>query len=54
MSNARPGDDSDTREELGITFRPAAEAIADGARWLYETGQIGARQARACVATLPS
>jgi dihydroflavonol-4-reductase len=40
-----PGDDSATREELGVTFRPAREAIADTVRWLYEAGHISARQA---------
>jgi dihydroflavonol-4-reductase len=43
--NARPGDDSGTRDELGVTFRPPAEAIADTVRWLYEAGHISARQA---------
>lgn len=43
--NGRPGDDSLTREELGVTFRPPAEAIGDTVRWLYEAGHIGARQA---------
>jgi dihydroflavonol-4-reductase len=43
--NAVPGDDSATREELGVTFRPAEEAIADTVRWLRETGGLSARQA---------
>jgi nucleoside-diphosphate-sugar epimerase len=45
MINSRPGDDSRTREELGVTFRPPSEAIADTVRWLHETGHISARQA---------
>jgi dihydroflavonol-4-reductase len=40
-----PADDSASREELGVTFRPGAEAIADTVRWLYEAGKISARQA---------
>jgi nucleoside-diphosphate-sugar epimerase len=43
--NAQPGDDSGTRDELGVTFRPPAEAIAATVRWLYEAGHISARQA---------
>ena len=43
--NGRPGDDSVTREELSVTFRPPAEAIGDTVRWLYEAGHISARQA---------
>jgi nucleoside-diphosphate-sugar epimerase len=43
--NAQPGDDSATRDQLGVTFRPAAEAIADTVRWLYQAGHISARQA---------
>ena len=45
MINGRPGDDSSTREELGVTFRPPSEAIGDTVRWLYEAGHISARQA---------
>ena len=45
MINARPGDDSGTREELGVTFRPPAEAIGDTVHWLYQAGHISARQA---------
>ena len=44
-SHAVPGDDRATREELGATFRPAPEAIADTVRWLYDGGHISARQA---------
>jgi hypothetical protein len=31
-------------EELGVTFRPPAQAIGDTVRWLYEAGHIIARQ----------
>jgi nucleoside-diphosphate-sugar epimerase len=44
-SHAVPGDDHATREELGVAFRPAPEAIADTVRWLYDAGHISARQA---------
>jgi UDP-glucose 4-epimerase len=43
--NGRPGDDSITREELGVTFRPPAESVGDTVRWLNEAGHISARQA---------
>jgi hypothetical protein len=43
--NARPGDDSAAREQLGVTFRPAVETIGDTVRWLYAAGHISARQA---------
>jgi nucleoside-diphosphate-sugar epimerase len=44
-SHTVPGDDRATRDELGVTFRPPPEAIADTVRWLYEAGHISARQA---------
>jgi dihydroflavonol-4-reductase len=44
-SHTVPGDDRATRAELGVTFRPAPQAIADTVRWLYEAGHISARQA---------
>jgi dihydroflavonol-4-reductase len=43
--NAVSGDDTATREELGVSFRPASEAIADTVRWLHEAGHITARRA---------
>jgi dihydroflavonol-4-reductase len=43
--NGRPGDDSVTRQELGVAFRPPAEAIGDTVRWLYKAGHLSARQA---------
>jgi dihydroflavonol-4-reductase len=43
--NAVPGDDSATREDLGVTFRPAEESIADTVRWMRAAGHISARQA---------
>jgi dihydroflavonol-4-reductase len=43
--NASPGDVTATRDELGVTFRPGAEAIADTVRWLHDAGHISARQA---------
>jgi nucleoside-diphosphate-sugar epimerase len=45
LINGRPGDDSGTTDELGVTFRPPAEAIHATVRWLYEAGHISARQA---------
>jgi dihydroflavonol-4-reductase len=45
ITNGRPGDDSRTREELGVTFRSPAEAIGDTVRWLYGAGHISVRQA---------
>ena len=44
-SHAVAGDDRVTREELGVAFRAAPEAIADTVRWLHEAGHISARQA---------
>jgi nucleoside-diphosphate-sugar epimerase len=44
-ANAVPGDDTATREDLGVTFRTADEAIADTVRWLRDAGKISARQA---------
>ena len=43
--NGRPGDDLLTRQELGVTFRPPADAIADTLRWLHDAGHLSARQA---------
>ena len=43
--NGRPGDDLVTRRELGVRFRPPADAIADTLRWLHEAGHLSARQA---------
>jgi nucleoside-diphosphate-sugar epimerase len=43
--HAVPGDDTVTRKELGVTFRPPEEAIADTVRWLRDAGHISARQA---------
>jgi dihydroflavonol-4-reductase len=45
LVNGLPGDDSGTRQELGVTFRAPEESIADTVRWLYETGRIGRRAA---------
>jgi dihydroflavonol-4-reductase len=38
-------DDSATTGELGVRFRPAAEAIAGTVRWLHAAGHISDRQA---------
>jgi nucleoside-diphosphate-sugar epimerase len=43
--NTVPGDDTATREDLRVTFRPPDEAIADTVRWLREAGHVSARQA---------
>jgi hypothetical protein len=43
--NAVPGDDTATRADLGVAFRPAEEAIADTVRWLRDAGHISRRQA---------
>ena len=45
-------DDSRARAELGYTSRPAAEAIADSARWFVDHGYV--RPERASLFTWPS
>ncbi len=30
-------------EQLGVSFRPMAEALRDTIRWLYEAGEISAK-----------
>jgi dihydroflavonol-4-reductase len=45
LINGVPTEDTASRDELGVTFRPPEEAIADTVRWLYEAGEISARQA---------
>jgi nucleoside-diphosphate-sugar epimerase len=35
-----PFDSSSTTRELGVTFRPAEESIADTTRWLVDRGRI--------------
>ena len=38
-----PTDDSATKQELGVAFRPASETVADTLRWLYAEGRLSAR-----------
>ena len=39
-----PGADAArTTEELGVTFRPAAETYADTLRWMYRAGHLDAK-----------
>jgi uncharacterized protein YbjT (DUF2867 family) len=41
MNAGRPGDDSATMRDLGITYRPTLETFRDTLAWLAETGQLG-------------
>jgi len=45
MTHFVPCDSRSTVERLGITFRPTRETLADAIRWLYEQGEISAKQA---------
>lgn len=45
MTNFVPCDSSATLEQLDVTFRPTEETMADAIQWLYEQGQINAKQA---------
>lgn len=41
----KPCDSRATTEQLGIEFRPTRETLRDTIRWLYESGEIDAKQA---------
>ncbi len=43
--NHGPVEDHHTRDELGLRWRPFEETLRDTVRWLYERGEISARQA---------
>lgn len=43
MTTMCPTDDSLVQEELGVTYRPAEETIADALRWLVSAGHLDAR-----------
>ena len=45
VANGRPVDPSATIAELGVSFRPLEESIADTYRWLWQAGLISRRQA---------
>lgn len=44
LFNCKPGDDSATVESTGVQFRPLVETFRDMARWMYETGRVGAEK----------
>jgi hypothetical protein len=45
MTEFVPCDSRATEEQLDIRFRPTAQTLADGIRWLYTSGEIGVRVA---------
>jgi hypothetical protein len=45
-----PFDASPTRTELGITFRPATQSIADTTRWLIDQDRLTAASAKSAAA----
>jgi hypothetical protein len=45
MTQFVPCDSRVTEQQLGVAFRSTEQTLADGIRWLYETGQISARVA---------
>ncbi len=45
VAHTPTADASTTARDLGVSFRPAAEAIADTVRWLHAARHIGDRQA---------
>jgi nucleoside-diphosphate-sugar epimerase len=45
MTQFVPCDSRATKQQLGVGFRSTAQTLADGIRWLYETGQISPRVA---------
>ena len=45
MVHGKPPDPSRTIAELGVSFRPVADSLADTYRWLWEAGRITRRQA---------
>ena len=47
MSNRAQADSSATERDLGVSFRPVQESVADTYRWLAESGHVSRRQAGA-------
>lgn len=45
LTQLTPCDSSATEKDLGITYRPTSETLADAIRWLAEVGQLDARRA---------
>jgi nucleoside-diphosphate-sugar epimerase len=43
MTSAVPHDDTATREELGVDYRPILETMTDSTRWLVEAGHLDAK-----------
>ena len=43
LYNFKPADQSATTDELGLTFRPLADTLADTLRWLHESGELTAK-----------
>jgi nucleoside-diphosphate-sugar epimerase len=41
MASGRPADDSATRRELGVRYRPTVETFRDTLEWLRATGHLG-------------
>lgn len=49
MTGLVPGDDSDTRQQFGIEWRPAEETYADMLRWMVANGHLPPGKAPALV-----
>jgi len=47
MTSAVPTDDTATLDDLGVTYRPTTETLADATRWLIAAGHLDARHAPA-------
>lgn len=47
MTEAPPGDDRPTLEELGLTYRPVRDTIEESTRWLISAGHLAPRFAPA-------
>lgn len=47
MTGLVPGDDRETRDELGVEWRPIETTMGDMLRWLVATGRLDARRAPA-------
>jgi hypothetical protein len=45
MTRFVPCDSDSTVADLGISFRPTLETMADSVRWLYELGELDAKLA---------
>jgi dihydroflavonol-4-reductase len=53
MTSAVPTDDSSTLTDLGVSYRPTSETLADATRWLVEAGHLEARHAPALAGDRP-